>query len=101
MFLVRSAFWLTAAFLVVAPTVGTDIGAVASTAGGQMAASGKDMALNGLSQLDCDTLECTLGRAVAVSALEQLPSQSSINPMQDAPNVGPAPVPPPRPDWAG
>lgn len=101
MFLLRSAFWLTAAFLVVAPTVGTDIGALAGTAGSQMAASGKDMALSSLSQIDCDTIECTIGRAVAVSALEQLPSQSSISPMQDAPNAGPAPVPPPRPDWAG
>lgn len=100
MFILRSAFWLTAAFMVIGPTTGNDLGAMTQSAGTQIAEDGKALLADGLTAAQCTSLECELGRAVVIGALKASPSQSSINPVQDAPLTGPAPVPPPRPDWA-
>lgn len=98
-FILRSAFWLTAAFMVIAPTTGKDMNAVAGAAGTQLVADGHRLVTAGLEQIPCETIECRLGRTLVAGALPAV-SQSSIIPMQDAPLAGPAPVPPPRPDWA-
>lgn len=99
MFVLRSAFWLTAAFIVIAPTAGADIGEMGRKAGNDIARESSAIVSAGLTAADCRTLECEVGRA-AVSGFLNASTQSSIIPMQDAPLAGPAPVPPPRPDWA-
>ena len=98
-FIIRSAFWLTAAFTLIAPTVGQDAGKVASDTGARLAAQGTSLLSSGIGGIDCASIECTIGRAVVLGALPQTPSQSG-DPMQTDKRVGAAPVPPPRPDWA-
>ncbi len=100
MFLLRSAFWLTIGFMIVAPTVGADVGTVASQTAGQIAREGQQALSEGVKGIACESVECVIGRAVVVGALETNAAQSSLSPMQDTPYAGPAPVPPPRPDWA-
>lgn len=90
MFLVRSAFWLTIGFMLVAPTVGADIDTMGEKAG-RIAQESQQALATGVKAIECDSLECMVGRAVVVGALES-------NATAPAPN--PAPVPPPRPDWA-
>ena len=98
MFLVRSAFWLSAAFIVMAPTVGMDVGEAARSTGEQLVSRGAQAATETLLPGDCGTIECAVGRAVigqaagftdATRAPEVLPTPSQ-----------PAAFPPPRPDWA-
>lgn len=100
MFLVRSAFWLTVGFMIVAPTMGADMGAVAGHTASQIAVESQQALTEGVKGIACESVECAIGRAVVVGALETNAVQSSLSPMQDAPSAGPAPVPPPRPDWA-
>lgn len=89
MFLVRSAFWLTVGFMLVAPTVGADVGTIAGEKAGQIAQESQQALVSGVKAIECDSLECVVGRAVVVGALET-----------DVPPSSPAPFPPPRPDWA-
>ncbi|WP_196259274.1 hypothetical protein [Pelagibacterium limicola] len=100
MFLLRSAFWLTVGFMLVAPTVGADIGTVASQKAGEIAQEGSQAISQGVRSIECESLECIIGRTMVLGALETNAAPSSLSPMQDAPSAGPAPVPPPRPDWA-
>lgn len=98
-FILRSAFWLTAAFMVIAPTTGNDMGVVAGDAGAQMMAGSQSLIAAGLEQMSCDSFECNLGRTLIVGALPAT-SPSDTVPMQDNALAGAAPVPPVRPDWA-
>lgn len=100
MFILRSAFWLTAAFAVIGPIAGADIGEMGRATGAQIVENGSGLVASGLSSVQCDSLECEIGRAAAQGALSQLPAPSSSAITHDAPSAGPAPVPPPRPDWA-
>lgn len=99
MFLVRSAFWLTIGFLIVAPTVGADLGVVAGQTASQIVSEGQQALTDGVRGIECDSVECVIGRAMVVGAIETNAVQSSLSPMQDTPS-GPVPVPPRRPDWA-
>lgn len=100
MFLVRSAFWLTIGFMIVAPTVGADLGAVAGQTASQMVSEGQQALTDGVRGIECESVECVIGRAMVVGAIETNAVQSSLSPMQDKPSAGPVPVPPRRPDWA-
>lgn len=100
MFLVRSAFWLTVGFMLVAPTVGADVGTVAGQTASQIAIESQQALTEGVKGISCESVECVIGRAVVVGALETNAAPSSLSPMQDTPYAGPAPAPPRRPDWA-
>jgi hypothetical protein len=96
MFLLRSVFWLTAAFLVIRP----DIDVESAVASMQMQAidAGKEIVVQQLLEPQCDTLECAGRNALLASALSS--SLSIDPPMQDS-SISPVPFPRPRPDWMG
>ncbi|SDZ92566.1 hypothetical protein SAMN05428936_101559 [Pelagibacterium halotolerans] len=87
MFVLRSAFWLSAAFLVMAPSTGMDVGASARATGDQLASQGVRAVSETLMPSDCGSVECVIGRTV----LSQIATQRA--PAGNA-------FPPPRPDWA-
>lgn len=96
MFILRSAFWLTAAFLVMKPQIDVQ----SAVAGMQMQAieAGKGIIVQQILAPQCDTLECAGRNALLASALSSSPSIDP--PMQDSSN-SPVPFPRPRPDWMG
>jgi hypothetical protein len=97
MFIVRSAFWLGVAFLVMAPK-GTDFGAAATDLSQQAMAAGQQVIVSQILENDCTTIECLGGKAVIATVLTKVPS---IDPsMQDSSN-SPVPFPRPRPDRMG
>ena len=92
---VRSVFWLTAAYLVIKPGVDLPDGnAVAA----QALAAGKQVVAEQVSAIPCDSFECIGGKAVAAAVLS---SASADVPVQDFPAGNPAPLPRPRPHRAG
>ena len=64
MFLFRSLFWLTLAFLVIAPNARGNIEATARTAPWAVLSA----VSTHVPQIHCETLECVAGRAVLTSA---------------------------------
>ena len=97
MFIVRSAFWLGVAFVVMAPK-GTDFGAAATDLSQQAMAAGQQVIVSQILENDCNTIECLGGKAVVATVLTKVPS---IDPsMQDSSN-SPVPFPRPRPDRMG
>lgn len=103
MFMVRSAFWLSIAFTVIAPVAGTDAGSVARTTGEQLAHRGAEAAASTLAPESCTAVECVVGRALIANAVPApLPAAA---PAPQAVEQEPvlhamAPIPPRRPDWA-
>lgn len=98
MFILRSAFWLTVAFLMVAPK-DVDLAATAGSFSAQAMAAGQQAIVGQLLQQDCTSLECIGTKAVVAAAV--LPKIPSSDPsMQDSSN-SPVPFPRPRPDWMG
>lgn len=95
MFLIRSAFWLTLAFVLMAPH-GTDFGASLNAAKDQAIAAGiqagQDLIVSQILASD------PAGNAGLADNLSSPPSVDL--PMQDSSN-GPVPFPRPRPDWMG
>lgn len=53
MFVVRSAFWLSAAFLIMAPSAGMDVGASARAAGEQLTSRGAQAVSETLLTANC------------------------------------------------
>jgi hypothetical protein len=97
MFIVRSAFWLGLAFVLMAPK-GTDFGAAATDLSQQAMAAGQQLIVSQIANTTCDTIECLGGKAVIATVLTEVPS---VDPsMQDSSN-SPVPFPRPRPDWMG
>ena len=103
MFLLRSAFWLTVMFVIVAPK-DVDLGKTAgeysrqALEAGQKAIVGQILA-NDVLASDCDTIECAGGKAVlTVLAGNKLPSVDLT--MQDS-STKPVPFPRPRPARMG
>ncbi|HWA19985.1 MAG TPA: hypothetical protein VG757_13405 [Devosia sp.] len=95
MFFIRSAFWLSLAFVLVAPH-GVDLGAVVSAAKDQALAAGmqagRDLAVSQIA-----------GAAEGLPGLtiEAITNTPSIDlPMQDSPKSA-VPFPRPRPHWMG
>lgn len=97
MFLLRSAFWLTLAFVVIRPDV--DLGASAESAASQALAHGSQFVAGQIEAIDCDSLHCLGGKAVIAAALPSVPPSGT--PMHVAPQDNPVPYPRPRPDRAG
>ena len=99
MFIVRSAFWLTTAFVLMAPSAGMNLGNAARSTGEDIVARGAETLNAGLAAHTCETVECEVGRAVLAQALPK--PDFAAAPTDDHAAVGPAaPVPPRRPDWA-
>jgi len=97
MFILRSAFWLTLAFLVMAPK-SVDLGAAAGDLSGRAVAAGQQLVVDHLLADACASAEC-LGAKALVAVTRD--SSRPVGPtMQDSP-TGPLPHPRPRPDWLG
>lgn len=96
MFLLRSAFWLTVMFVIVAPK-GVDLGQTASDYSRQALRAGQQAIVSEALAGGCTSLQCAGGKAaLAVLAGTTLPSVDM--PMQ---NASPVPLPRPRPDRMG
>ncbi len=97
MFLVRSAFWLTLAFLVIRP--GVDVRDAAATLSSEAMTRGSQFIAQQIETIACDSLTCIGGKAMASAALQTIPPAG--NPMHTQPAHNPVPLPRPRPDKAG
>lgn len=97
MFLLRSAFWLTLAFLVIRPDV--DMADSAARLSSDAMQAGSQFVAAQIEAIDCTELHCIGGKAMASAALNSLPPTGT--PMHVAPVDGPVPFPRPRPDRAG
>ncbi len=97
MFLLRSAFWLTVAFVVIAPK-DADLGAIAGSASAHAMAAGQQVIARQILEHDCNSLECVGAKAIAAAVISDLPSNDPS--MQDS-SISPVPIPRPRPDWMG
>jgi hypothetical protein len=98
MFLFRSAFWLAAAYIVIQP-VGLDLGAAAGALSDQAVSAGRQVAVEHVEMAECATIECAGGKLMLAAALQSSPLVDHS--MQDSPTASIAPVPRPRPSWAG
>lgn len=99
MFLLRSAFWLTLAFLIIRP--GVDIGASADALTRQAVASGQKLVIEQIIQNECISVECVGGKAVlAMATLRPSAPAQAARPMPGEFDDT-APIPRPRPDWLG
>lgn len=97
MFLVvRSVFWLTVAYMVIKPGVDF-VDAQAMSA--QAMAAGQQVIAEQIQAIECDSFQCAGGKAVIAAALQSSPSVGT--PMHESPTTVLAPIPRPRPDWAG
>ena len=98
MFLLRSAFWLTVAFILIAPK-DVDLGKRAQDMSAQAVAAGQQIIVEQILASECSTIECVGGKAlVAAAASSKFPSVDV--PMQNISNQ-PVPLPRPRPGRMG
>lgn len=97
MFLLRSVFWLTVAFILIAPK-DVDLGQRAQDMSAQAVAAGQQLIVDQILSADCTSFECAGGKAVLAAVVTKSPSVD--NPMQDTSST-PVPFPRPRPDWMG
>jgi hypothetical protein len=96
MFLVRSAFWLTVAFIAIGPK-NVDIGAVAGDLSAQAIAAGSELVVDHVLNAECTTLECVGGKAIIATTLKTIPSSDPS--MQDSMSDSSVPFPRPRPSF--
>ena len=92
----RSVFWLTVAYMVIKP--GADLPDAGALSAQAMAAGSKVIAEQ-IKAIECDSFQCAGGKAIAAAAFQSPPSVGL--PMHEQPTISPAPIPRPRPDWAG
>lgn len=97
-FLLRSAFWLIVAFIVIRP--GIDINAAASSLTDGAMKAGQQAIATQIEKTECDTLQCAGGKALLAAALAS-PDATSAVPVQDIATPTQAPLPRPRPAWLG
>lgn len=98
MFLLRSAFWLTVMFLIIAPK-NYDLGKDVANASQEALEAGQKAIVAQILASDCTSLQCAGGKAaLTVLAGNKLPSIDM--PMQDTSTI-PVPLPRPRPDRMG
>jgi hypothetical protein len=95
MFLVRSIFWLTVAFLIIKP--GIDLERTAHDVSAQAFTAGQQVIADQIDAAPCTTLTCVGGKAMLSAAISSVPSAGA--PMHASP-VPPVPLPRPRPDSA-
>ena len=104
MFLVRSAFWLTVAFLTIHPQ-NVDVGAAATALSNQAVDAGKRVVVAQVLGTDCPALSCALphGRTTEAAAAlpAPMPAPAVTTTAKFTPAASPAPYPRPRPRWLG
>ncbi|WP_193336534.1 hypothetical protein [Devosia beringensis] len=93
---VRSVFWLTAAYMVIAP--GVDLPDGQALAAQAMAAGTKAVSQQ-IDKVECADIACLGGKTVIAAALNASPPVGT--PMHASSTTRLAPIPRPRPDWAG
>lgn len=98
MFLVKSAFWLTVAFITIHPGGSADLGKTASALTGQAVADGQRIAVAQLIEHACVAPLCLALQGSATRTVA--PASPSTTPHVEA-RVLPTPVPIPRPAWMG
>lgn len=99
--IVRSIFWLTVAYMVIRP--GTEM-PDANALSQQAMAAGSRVIAEQIQTIECDSLQCIGGKAIATHTLSSIASQPSPTvglPMHETPTTRLAPVPRMRPAWAG
>lgn len=96
MFLLRSAFWLTVAFLLIRP--GVDLERTASGISASALAAGQAFVAQQLQGASCSGQPCAGAGAAITVALSSIPSAGAT---MQAPANGPVPFPRPRPAWMG
>ena len=99
MFLLRSAFLLTLAFLVIRPGIGADVSDSAATLSRDAMARGSQFISAQIEAIECKDIQCYGGKALASAALAASPQVGSPMHVQPAQKV--VPLPRPRPDHAG
>ena len=93
---VRSVFWLAVAYMVIRP--GVDL-AQADALAAQTMAAGSRLVSEQINNIECADLACLGGKSVVTAALKTSPPVEL--PMHAASTSKLAPIPRPRPDWAG
>ena len=96
MFLLRSIFWLSVAFVVIRP--GVDVDTAARTMSARAVEVGQQVVVDQVLDRSCSDLQCRGGKAIETILATTAPTAGST--MQD-PAAGPAPIPRPRPDRKG
>lgn len=99
MFLLRSAFWLTLAFLVIRPGIGADVSDSAADLSRDAMVRGSQFVAEQIQAIECHEIQCWGGKALATAALQASPHVGL--PMHDQPTQLSVPLPRPRPDRAG
>ncbi|MDB5614081.1 MAG: hypothetical protein JWQ22_1734 [Devosia sp.] len=98
---VRSLFWLTVAYMVIKPGVDfPDANALSQ----QAMAAGSRVVAEQISTIQCDSLQCIGGKAIAAQTLNSIappPLQTAATPVPETSPAKLAPIPRMRPDWAG
>jgi hypothetical protein len=97
MFLLRSAFWLSVAFVVIRPDV--DVAQTATALSGEAVTRGGQFVATQVEAIECDNLTCLGGKAVVSAALQ--PVSRPNPPMHILPGPESIPLPRPRPDHSG
>jgi hypothetical protein len=102
MFLVRSAFWLTVAFLTIHPQ-NVDVGAAATALSNQAVDAGKRVVVAQMLGTNCPALSCALpqGRTAQAPVTVPMPAPAVATTAKFTPSASPAPYPRPRPRWLG
>ncbi|MDT4879572.1 hypothetical protein FQZ97_1152570 [compost metagenome] len=62
-------------------------------------AAGRQVVAEQVQNIECDSFQCIGGKAVIAAALQVSPPVGT--PMHEMPAPSLAPIPRPRPDWAG
>lgn len=84
MFILRSVFWLTAAFFIVQPSVAKislpQIQQSATAIGERSLETGKNLALKSIASIECETLDCHGTKILATVALKDklTPEQTGV-----------------------
>lgn len=89
MFIVRSAFWLAVAYMLIKPGVDFD-----PTAADRAMAAGQQVIVQQIAAIECDSLQCVGGKAMLAAAIPNPPSIGK--PMHVPPMVQDVPYPRPR-----
>ncbi|WEK02815.1 MAG: hypothetical protein P0Y65_11400 [Candidatus Devosia phytovorans] len=95
---VRSVFWLTVAYMVIKP--GVDL-PNANEISQQAMAAGSQIIAEQIANIECDSIQCLGGKAIATQTLDsfatQTPPPVAVVPLQEIPAaISVAPVPMPR-----
>ena len=99
MFLLRSVFWLTLAFLVIRPGMDVDMGESAASLSREAMARGSLFVAEQIQSIECTEIQCLGGKALATAAL-QTNLHVGVS-MHGQPADLVVPLPRPRPDHAG